>query len=136
MINKNSPQLIASNENGWCIFRYGDDKLQLDFGLMGFLLNRHQLGDLEKLLITALKAYCNVNHGTLAADGVNRTIYACSNHNMIIINFDQNVLRFYPPDFDSLAQLCHKAIQTLPPPKLDQTVDYLKNTIRPALSLN
>ena len=130
------PRILATNQKGWCILQHPDGRLQLDFGSVGLVLPQPHFFALERLVKSALRGYQQMSNGKLAEEGTTRSVYACQHHKILIVVFDQTMLRFCPADFYSLAQLCLEVAQTLPLQDLEETVDYLKDVIRPALSNN
>ena len=134
MDNGTTPQILITNEYGWRVSKQGNGYLLIDFGRHAMRLSYIDFQVLAQLIreVNLETATCT----TEAKKEQSRAIFACAHHGIVIVCFDQSVVRLTPDEFKALEELCYWTIQRMPAVNLKDTVDLLSQRIRPAISNN
>lgn len=104
--------VLAMDGRGWSVFHLADGNIMLDLSMVCLICCRADFTTLTRMIAAGLSIYTTGD--IIACAGPRRVFYACE-HNVLVLLFDQTILRLFAAELPMLASLCHKAVATLGP---------------------
>ncbi len=105
-------RLLAMDGRGWAIVHLADGNILLDLGTVGLICTPADFTTLAHMIAAGLGSYATGD--IIACAGPRRVLYAGSYHVLMLL-FDQTMLRLFASEMPTLAAMCRKAVATLGP---------------------
>lgn len=111
-MNTNSNRVLAMDGRGWSVVGLDDGNVMLDLGAVCLVCTPADFVILARMIAAGLSVYTTGD--IIACAGPGRVFCACE-HNVLVLLFDQTILRLFPSEVPILAALCRKAVETVGP---------------------
>ncbi len=105
-------RLLAMDGHNRAIVHLADGNILLDLGTVGLICTPADFTTLAHMIVAGSGSYATGD--IIACAGSRRVLYAGSYH-IIILLFDQTMLRLFTSEIPTLAAMCRKAVATLGP---------------------
>lgn len=103
--------LAHDARRGWCIFAFGDEQAQLDFGPMACMLPVAELPELAELVGQCHDMPARSRNARRGRD-VGTVCYAAE-HRVFALIVGNAVMRFAPAEFAAMSELLHSALDAM-----------------------
>lgn len=130
MVDMNNHRVLAADGRGWSVVHLNSGYIMLDLGAVCLTCVQADFVKLTRMIAAGLSIYTTGD--IIACAGPRRVFCACE-HNVLVLLFDQTIVRLLASELPALAGLCHKAVETLGPLPEEQGEADLP---RPVYSLN
>lgn len=112
MPESNTHRLLAMDGRGWAIVHLADGNILLDLGIVGLICTPADFITLAHMITAGVGSYATGD--IIACAGPRRVLCAGSSH-ILMLFFDQTMLRLFVSEIPTLAAMCRKAVATLGP---------------------
>lgn len=105
-------RVLAMDGRTWSVVSLEDGNVLLDLASVGLVCSPADFAILTRMISAGTSIYTTGD--IIACAGPRRVCWACS-HNVVVLLFDQTMLRLFTTELPPLCHMCQQALDTLGP---------------------